>query len=81
MNPETLIQNASFLIESAKFGTSPFCHLCFWDNTLCCFPTNHTTINHTVFLVFSEGAKRVGLSINDWNVLRAELWKVFKEKI
>jgi len=80
MNPESLINTVSELMEYARSIGLTRVHLCFWQGKLQICDPAHTTKRHTVFIVLDRRHLSSGLSSDEWNHLKAKLIHFFKER-
>jgi len=79
MNPETLLTMAAKAIETRQATRADNWHLCYFDGRIQCLPTWHYQGEHPVFLVLHSLELESGLSTEQWNTLRTELTKFWKE--
>jgi len=62
MNPEELNEIIAEAIMARPRDEKKYYHLCWWNDRLCCLPTNHTKDMHPSFFMASHDALEAGLT-------------------
>ena len=62
MKPEELNEIITEAIIARPRDEQKYYHLCWWNDRLCCLPTNHTKDMHPSFFMASHGVLEAGLT-------------------
>lgn len=79
MNIEPLVSYAAKLMEAASKGPYIKLHLCYFEGKLQCLAVNHTSHRHVILFIFRAEDYPKGLHAQEWNKIRTEIAKLYKE--
>lgn len=80
MTPESVLEQAAEALLSAYLLGQYRGHLCFWKGKLQALHHHHTYLEHPIFFNFNGDHLTEGLSTQEWDTLKTNLWNFFKEK-
>ncbi len=79
MNPEAQLDKVAIAIKHRCISTTERWHIVYYHDRICCVPSYENVPPEIILCVFTEHQVRTGFTTEQWNDLKTNITKLYKE--